>query len=253
MTHPYLDHPAPIAFAHRGGTSRAPENTLAAFEYAVSLGYRYVETDIHLTSDGVLLAFHDPDLSRTCNDPRRISEHRWDDLQHVRVAGTEPIPRLEDLLWTWPELRINIDCKSDATVEPLAHLIRRNPSLLSRICVGSFSDARLDALRAEFGPSLCTSMGPKAVTRLVASTYLPRTAAKRDSALAAQIPVRQGPIPVATRRLIERAHRESIAVHVWTVDDPVQISRLLDAGVDGIMSDDIHALKDVMNSRGAWT
>lgn len=252
MTHPYLDHHGPIAFAHRGGTSRAPENTLAAFAHAVSIGYRYVETDIHATSDGVLLAFHDPDLSRTCNDNRRISDHSWDDLKHVRVAELEPIPRLEDLLYEWPDIRVNIDCKSDASVEPFARLLRKDPSLLDRVCVGSFNDARLDVLRKEFGSRLCTSMGPRAVARLLFGSYLPLLHPRRDESHAAQIPVRQGPIPLTTKRLIDTAHANGIGVHVWTIDDPRQMAQLLDAGVDGIMSDDIDALKDVMTTRGHW-
>ena len=249
--HPYLDNTSPIAFAHRGGTSAAPENTLRAFSDAVSLGYRYVETDVHATSDGKLVAFHDNDLQRTCGKPWKIEETDWSTLTSARISGTDPIPLLEDLLETWPELRINIDCKSDAAMQPLIDTIRRT-KCLDRICVGSFSDKRLRHIRAEFGSGLCTSMGPQEVVRLVIRSTSGLPLKPSRPALIAQVPVRQGPIPVVTSKSISRAHRLGIQVHVWTIDDPLRIGQLLDMGVDGIMSDDTRALKDVFVARHLW-
>jgi glycerophosphoryl diester phosphodiesterase len=251
VKHPYLDNTNPIAFAHRGGTSAAPENTLRAFDDAVTLGYRYVETDVHATRDGVLVAFHDNDLQRTCGKPWRIAETDWSTLATARIDGTDPIPLLTDLLLTWPDLRLNIDCKSDAAMQPLIDTIRQT-NCLDRICVGSFSDKRLQYLRQELGPGLCTSMGPQEVVRLVlgSATGLPINPSRH--ALIAQIPVRQGPIPVVTRRSIARAHTLGLQVHVWTIDNPQEISRLLDMGVDGIMSDDTRALKSVFWARHVW-
>jgi len=249
--HPYLDNTSPIAFAHRGGTSAAPENTLRAFADAVSLGYRYVETDVQSTRDGKLVAFHDNDLQRTCGKPWRIEETDWSMLATARIDGTDPIPLLDDLLATWPDLRINIDCKSDAAMQPLIDTIRRT-KCLDRICVGSFSDKRLRHIRSELGEGLCTSMGPQEVVRLVlgSRTGLPINPSRH--ALIAQVPVRQGPIPVVTRKSIARAHRLGLHVHVWTIDDPLHIGQLLDLGVDGVMSDDTRALKDVFVARHVW-
>ena len=249
--HPYLDNILPIAFAHRGGTSAAPENTLRAFSDAVSLGYRYVETDVHATSDGKLVAFHDNDLQRTCGKPWKIEETDWSTLTSARISGTDPIPLLEDLLETWPELRINIDCKSDAAMQPLIDTIRRT-KCLDRICVGSFSDKRLRHIRAEFGSGLCTSMGPQELVRRVIGSTSGLPLKPSRHALIAQVPVRQGPIPVVTSKSISRAHRLGIQVHVWTIDDPLRIGQLLDMGVDGIMSDDTRALKDVFVARHLW-
>src|SRR6186713_1400748 len=113
---PYLEHDGPIAFAHRGGAGDYPENTMPAFANAVSLGYRYLETDVHATVDAVLVAFHDDDLSRTCGRPGRISKLPWSEVRAARVNGTEPIPLLTDLFDAFPDARINIDCKSDAAV-----------------------------------------------------------------------------------------------------------------------------------------
>ena len=251
VRHPYLDNTSPIAFAHRGGTSAAPENTLRAFDDAVTLGYRYVETDVHSTRDGRLVAFHDNDLQRTCGKPWRIEETDWSTLSTARIDGTDPIPLLEDLLTWWPNLRINIDCKSDAAMQPLIDTIRRT-HCLDRICVGSFSDKRLRHIRSELGTGLCTSMGPQEVIRLVlgSTTGIPISPSRH--ALIAQVPVRQGPIPVVTHRSIARAHRLGLQIHVWTIDDPLQIGQLLDMGVDGVMSDDTRALKDVFVARHLW-
>ena len=251
VRHPYLDNTSPIAFAHRGGTSAAPENTLRAFDDAVTLGYRYVETDVHSTRDGRLVAFHDNDLQRTCGKPWQIEETDWSTLSTARIDGTDPIPLLEDLLTSWPDLRINIECKSDAAMQPLIDTIRRS-NCIDRICVGSFSDKRLQHIRSELGAGLCTSMGPQEVVRLVlgSTTGIPISPSRH--ALIAQVPVRQGPIPVVTRRSIARAHRLGLQIHVWTIDDPLQIGQLLDMGVDGVMSDDTRALKDVFVARNLW-
>src|SRR4051794_25530948 len=136
--HPFLDFPGPLAFAHRGGASEAPENTLPAFQRAVDLGYRYLETDVHVTADGVLVAFHDDDLSRTCGRPGLIHELPWSVVAEARVHGREPVPLLDELLAAWPDVRWNLDCKSDRAVDPLADLLQR-ANALDRVCVSAFS------------------------------------------------------------------------------------------------------------------
>ncbi len=148
--HPFLDHDGPIPFAHRGGALDQPENTIVAFQGAIDLGYRYLETDVHATSDGVLVAFHDDDLSRTCGRPGKISELPWSEVQTARVDGKEPIPLLTDLFEAFPEARINIDCKADSGVDPLIGILRRTDSL-ARVCLGGFSDRRLKRLRKALG------------------------------------------------------------------------------------------------------
>lgn len=247
--HPFLDHEGPIAFAHRGGTSAAPENTMAAFQDAVDLGYTHVETDVHVTSDGVVVAFHDNDLERTCGIRGRIEETTWDVLRRARVDGREPIPRLEEVLSTWPDLRINIDCKTAPAEDPLIGILDSSGSL-DRICFGSFSDMRLGKFRARFGERLCTSTGPREVARLLAGSRLGRLVRGRTPALAAQVPERQGPVRVVSRRFVETCHAAGIQVHVWTINADDDMHRLLDLGVDGIMSDETRVLRDVMTERG---
>lgn len=251
-THPFLDSPTPIAFAHRGGVSVSPENTMAAFQDAVDLGYRYVETDVHVTSDGVLVAFHDDGLQRTCGIDARIEETTWTDLKSARVDGREPIPLLEDILRTWPDLRVNIDCKTQQAEDELIRTITRT-ACLDRICVGSFSDKRLKRFRSVFGHALCTSTGPREVASLLLASRTTATLARPHGALLAQVPVRQGPVTVVTPSFVRTAHTLGMQVHVWTIDDPAEIVRLLDLGVDGIMSDDTRALRDVFSARGIWT
>jgi glycerophosphoryl diester phosphodiesterase len=249
--HPYLDSDTPIAFAHRGGTSAAPENSMRAFEHAVNLGYRYIETDVHATSDGHVVAFHDNDLKRTCDSPLKIAEATIDELSHARIDGTDSIPLLTEILNAWPDVKVNIDCKSDAVVAPLIKQLR-DSQCLDRVCIGSFSDQRLARIREEFGSSVCTSMGSREVASLVLGTHARIPVRPTKHALVAQIPVRQGPIPVVTRRTVQRAHDLGLLVHVWTIDEPEEIGRLLDLGADGIMSDDTIALRDVFHARGIW-
>ena len=167
---PFLDHPGPIPFAHRGGAGAWPENTMPAFEGAVGLGYRYVETDVHVTADGVLLAFHDDRLDRVTNGRGIISELPWRDVRLARVSGREPIPLLEDLLGTWPDLRVNIDPKHDGAVDSLVDVLRRTGST-ERVCLGAFSDRRLGVLRRALGPDVCMSLGPRATVRLRAASF----------------------------------------------------------------------------------
>lgn len=251
MVHPYLDWPYFHAFAHRGGKGRAPENTMAAFQDAVDLGFVYLETDVHLTADGVVVAFHDDDLSRTCGVNARIEDLTWSQLQNIRVGGHHAVPLLEDILGTWPSARINIDCKSDSVVEPLVGLLRRCDAL-ARVCVGSFSDRRLNQVRSSLGDDVCTSLGPRGVARLLAASNAHEKIASGLKAQVAQVPVKQGPLPLVTRRFVDTAHSLGLMVHVWTIDDPQEIARLVDLGVDGVMSDDIRALRDVLDARDMW-
>lgn len=244
--HPYLEWEGPLPIAHRGGTSEHPENTLPAFARAVELGFTYLETDVHATSDGQLVAFHDPDLERTCGRPGAIAELPLSEVAAARVDGREPIPLFRDLVEAFPSARFNVDCKDDRALEPLIAELRRL-DCLDRVCLGSFSDRRLKRLRREFGPTLCTSLGPREITLLTAGSPVPA------GGRAAQVPVSAGPVTIVTRRMVDRCHRRGLQVHVWTIDDPAEMARLLDLGVDGIMTDRPEVLRSVLESRGQWS
>lgn len=248
--HPYLDHPGPIPFAHRGGAADGVENTLLQFRRAIETGYRYLETDVHATADGKLVAFHDSTLDRVTDGAGRIADLPWADVRHARVAGKEPVPLFEELLETFPEARWNVDLKAEPALHPLLELIERTGTW-DRICVGSFSEARVVRAQRLAGPRLATSYGTRGVLNLrLRSWGVP--AALRRSAVAAQVPEAQNGIQVVDHRFVRTAHARGLQVHVWTINDPDAMHRLLDLGVDGIMTDHIDTLRKVMEDRGVW-
>jgi glycerophosphoryl diester phosphodiesterase len=247
----FLDAPTPLAFAHRGGAADGDENTAEAFARAVALGYRYVETDVHATADGVPVVFHDRTLHRVAGVAGRIADLRWSDLSTVRVGGAGAVPRLDDVLAAWPSIRFNIDVKADAGAGPVVDAIRR-AGAAERVLLASFSDARLARLRALAGPGVATSLGLRGVARLRAASVIGVPVRLPASVVAAQVPPRHGRVSVVDRRFVRYAHRLGLQVHVWTIDDPATMHRLLDLGVDGIMTDRIDALRDVYLARGLW-
>src|SRR5215469_15343386 len=159
MATAFLDAPGPLAFAHRGGAAHAPENSWRAFEHAVGLGYRYLETDLQATSDGVLLAFHDRTLDRVTDRQGRVSRYPYAELSGARIDGTEPIPRLEDLLGAWPDVRFNLDVKDTSAIAPLPAVLRRT-NAWDRVCVVSFSASRLRATRRALDRPVCMAASP---------------------------------------------------------------------------------------------
>ncbi len=260
VTHVYLSSPGPVALAHRGGwliddqgvCRPELENTAVAFQHAVDLGYTHLETDVHATADGALVAFHDATLDRATDRVGAIEKMPRREVARARVAGQEPVPLMEDLLGSWPHVRFNIDLKSDSSVLPMVEVLRRTNSW-DRVCLGSFDQARLDRARVLVGPGVATSCGPVDVARLrVASlTTLLRPVAPRTP-VCAQIPLLRGGFPVLSRDVIGTAHRLGMQVHVWTINDPTVMERLLDAGVDGIVTDNTVALKELLRRRGQW-
>jgi glycerophosphoryl diester phosphodiesterase len=246
----YLDHSGPIPFAHRGGASEHPENTMPAFEHAVGLGYRYLETDAHATADGVLVAFHDGVLDRVTDRSGIIAALPWATVRQARLRGDVGIPLMEDLLTAWPDVRVNIDLKHEASVAPLVDVIERTGTH-DRVCVASFSGKRLDRFRRLTANRVCTAIGPLDIARLRGAGFGVPT--RRFAGGCAQVPVRQGPLLILDKRFVAGAHRAGLPVHVWTIDDPVEMERLLDLGVDGIMTDRPSVLKEVLVRRGQWT
>lgn len=251
MPFPYLDAPTPLAFAHRGGAADGDENTIEAFERAVQLGYRYVETDVHATADGIPVVFHDATLDRLTDSAGRISLLTWADLKSIRIAGAALVPRLDEVLASWPGVRFNIDIKADPGVAPTVECLRSS-SATDRVLLASFSDRRLAQARALTGPTVATSLGSRSVARLRLASLTGTRVRLPESVAAVQVPPRHSGIPIVDRRFISLAHRLNLQVHAWTIDDPAEMIRLLDLGVDGIMTDRLTVLKDVYQSRGHW-
>ncbi|MDQ4110006.1 MAG: glycerophosphodiester phosphodiesterase [Actinomycetota bacterium] len=252
----YLDHPGPLAFAHRGGTGLADstglENSMAAFQAAIDLGYTYLETDVHVTADGAVVAFHDASLERTTGGAGRIAELGYDDLRSHLIGGRETIPLLEDLLQTWPQAKLNIDVKVRGAIDPVVGVVRRNGAE-ERVCFASFSERRIRKVRRLLGPHVATAYGPLGVAALRA---VPLQALRRRLLSAPvpclQVPWHLGRLEVVTPTFVRRAHDVGKHVHVWTVDDRDSIGLLLDRGVDGIISDRIDTLREVLVERGQW-
>lgn len=252
----YLDTPRPIAFAHRGGAAHGDENSTTALARAVEAGYRYIETDVHVSADGVPVLFHDDTLKRLTGDDRRVKDVTWADLAAIRVKGESLIPRLDDTLDAFADIRFNIDIKTDQAVHATLATLR-GADAFDRVCIGSFSDARLARVRRLAGPRLATSMGPREVATFKAATYTGRLwpharFGYARGAVALQVPIRYGPVGVVDRRFVTYAHRLGLDVHVWTVDDTATINALLDLGVDGIMTDRLEVLRDAYAARGLW-
>lgn len=252
-----LDRPgSALAFAHRGGAYHPEieglENTLAAFEHAVALGYDYLETDVHVTRDGVLLAFHDAVLDRVTDRQGAIASTTYAEVREAHVAGREQVPTLARLFDEFPAARFNIDLKADGAVPALAEFVAAREAW-DRVLVGSFSPRRLQLFRDLTGGRVPTSAHPieVAVFRLLPSGWL-ADRVTRGRVAALQIPRRRGRLVVTTRGLVRRAHAAGKHVHVWTVDEPDEMRELLDLGVDGLFTDRTDVLKAVLAERGQW-
>jgi glycerophosphoryl diester phosphodiesterase len=253
----YFDAPF-LAFAHRGGATYAPnlhrENSLHAFTEAVDLGYRYLETDVHATTDGVLLAFHDRELDRVTDRQGDIGELSYEAVSPARIHGIDAIPRLSELLEGFPQARFNIDAKSEQSVDLLADTIEEYEAW-DRVCVSSFGIGRLHRLRRRLGrrvPSAASAAG------VAVNRFLPwLTRALNSPAPALQMPMERvlmgRQVTVLTPQLIRAVHRAGKQLHIWTVDDSETMEKLIDLGVDGIFTDRIDVLKDVLTERGLWT
>lgn len=253
-----------IAYAHRGGADGAPENTMPAFERAVALGYTWFETDVHVTRDGVVVAFHDDRLDRVTNKQGFIHDLTYAQLCEADAGywftldggATYPfrergvtVPALADLLQRWPHVNVNIDAKAGHTVAPLMSLLHRLDAL-SRVCLASYSDGRLARMRRLAYATARTSMGEVAVTTAYAWSRFGRM--PRLNAARAQVPMRVGAIRLVDRRFVAAAHRAGLAVDVWTVNSDREIREALELGVDGIMSDRLDLLKRVLIEHGKW-
>ena len=244
----YLDYPRPLAFAHRGGAGHFPENSWKAFEHAVALGYAYLETDVHATADGTVVAFHDKTLDRVTDQAGRISRLSTAQVAAARIGGTEPIPVLADLLMAWPDIRFNLDVKDDPAIAPLVAVLRRT-NCWDRVCLTSFSGRRLAAARRLLDRPVCTATAPADIGAIRAG--LPaRALAARFAARSVQCA--QIPAGLATGWFLDRAHAAGLQVHAWTVNDPAVMASLLSRGVDGIMTDETELLRDILIARGQW-
>ncbi len=241
-----------MAIAHRGGMALGPENTLATFERATALGVRYLETDVQTTSDGGLVCFHDTSLTRTTGVSGSVGEHSLKSLRSLLVDDREPIPTLAEALGSLPEARFAIDLKDEASSAAMISLLRRNPDWARRVCVAGAWSNRLLRVQGAV-PEVTTALGWRALTTLIAtSRSYARPPARVASGSFAHVPLRLGRVPIYAERIVRRAHALDIRVAVWTVNDGATMHRLLEAGVDAIITDHPDLLREVMIARGQW-
>lgn len=234
-----------VALAHRGAFP-SYENSMRAFQYSYDLGYRYFESDVHATKDGVLVAFHDSSLDRVTETKGKIKDLSYVAVAQARISGSEPIPLFEELVTAFPDAYFNIDIKSSNAIYPLAEICGRYPDIAKRICVTSFSPLKLRKFRQiTFGKVTTSASFPGVIATRIGL---------KDSgpAVAYQVPVKYRGIEVVTPDFIHRAHALDKAVHVWTINDRSEMERLIDLGVDGIVTDDSALLKEVLLARKLW-
>jgi glycerophosphoryl diester phosphodiesterase len=229
---PFPTGSGPIGMAHRGGAAEQVENSPSAFGHALDVGLRFIETDARATVDGHAVLLHDATLDRTTDRSGAVAALPLSHVVGARLAnGDHPMPLVEALR-SWPSAVLNVDVKADDAVEPFLRAVEQADAW-DRVCAASFSTARLRRLRQRGGGRLATSLGTAEVVRL--TLRLPFHAARR--ACAVQVPASAGVVPLVTRGFVDHAHSLGLAVHVWTVNDEPEMRRLLDLGVDAIVTD----------------
>jgi glycerophosphoryl diester phosphodiesterase len=238
-----------LAFAHRGGNEFAPENSFRAFKSAVDIGYKYLETDVHLTKDGFLIAFHDDTLDRVTDKSGLIRDLTLSEIKKAKIAGTDEIPLLSELLNSFTDCFFNIDCKVDETVQPLINLIN-NKDFINRVCIGSFSQKRINFIRKSLGREVKTSMGPAEV---ILSKFLSYTSLGYNfKSSYTSIPIRRYGINLLDERNINYLKSNNQKVIAWTINDEDQMKMLINIGIDGIMTDNLTLLKKVLIEESLW-
>jgi glycerophosphoryl diester phosphodiesterase len=248
MPHPWFEGVAkPRVLAHRGlvipedAAGGIAENSFAAVAAAHSAGAEYIESDCHLTADGVVVLFHDDDLSRVTGDPRRVADVTSRELEAL-MSTRGGLITLQQALETFPSVRFNLDVKAELAAEPVGRTVAAHGE---RVLLTSFSDARRRAALAaaqETGGGIrpATSAGTGTIARVLAAvaSRSDRLVARALGAVdALQVPERQGRLRIVSPRLIDAAHRHGVEVHVWTVNSPDDMRRLVTMGVDGIVTD----------------
>jgi glycerophosphoryl diester phosphodiesterase len=256
-TRRYFELEHPIRFAHRGSRILWPENTWHAFDHAVEdYGYRYVESDVQLTADGVVVVFHDDTLDRCTNGEGKIVDWRWDDLRHLDAAynftpdgesfplrgSGIAIPRLDDTFDRYPDLCLNIDLKANGSEWPVAEVVKRM-SREDKVLVGSFSDRRIARFRRITRGRVATAAGPRDSIAMFAASRVGRGLPARGDAY--QLPSKAGGVS-ADGQLIDAVHRAGKQIHLWTVNERRDMEKFLELGVDGIITDRPDILNEVM-------
>lgn len=236
--HRFFEPSPPRVLAHRGLASGAPENTLLAFLKALGAGAKYIETDVHASVDGVAIISHDPDLQRVAGRPDRIDQLTAAQLRAVELGAQQGIPSLRDALDAFPDARFNIDIKSDAAIAPTVDAILRARAT-PRVLVTSFNGRRTEAAARRLpGVATSASMLRTALVLLAVTVGLRRVAVRALAPVdALQVPERWHGIRVVTPAMMKAAAAAGVEVHVWIVNSPGDMRRLVQMGVTGLVTD----------------
>ncbi len=229
----YLDYEGIEVLAHRGGAEESYENTLESFEYSQSLGCKFIETDVQVSSDGIPYIFHDDDLKRICEIPKKFDSLKSDEIDSLAIFNNHKIPKLEDALNKFPNLSFQIDFKTDEVVEPALNVIQKTNSS-DRVCIASFSSKRLERVRS-VSPNLCISMGPNEVFKTLLSRYKLINSPLKGDCL--QVPMKYYGVKIVTKKFIEYLKSKDIKIMVWTINDVETFKYLIELEVDGIITD----------------
>lgn len=241
--HPYLNQSGVSISAHRGGSEEAPENTLESFSYAIGLGSSYIETDVQLSADGIPYIFHDDDLSRLLNMEVKFNSLHSDQIEKLKLFESYQIPKLETALTQFPNALFQIDLKTDEVALPAMKVIE-SLNAFDRICIASFSSNRLQKVRKKF-PDTCLSMGPKEILKLLLASFGLYNKTIYGDCL--QVPIYHYGIKLVTRRFVKYVQSIGLKIHVWTINDENTMRKLIDLGVDGIITDRPKLLKEVLS------
>lgn len=251
----------PVNFAHRGASAREPENTLAAFRAAVEAGAEALEMDVRMTRDGEIVVIHDPTVDRTTDGTgvvreMTLSEVRALDAGHRFAAesgfpGRElKVPVLAEVFREFPGVAINVEIKEPRPgIEEAVLRVIREAEAEDRTLVASWDHAVISRFRAVCGGRVATGASRREIAVFLLLSRLRAERLARPAYDALQVPVEHRGITVVTPRFVEAAHKLGLRVDVWTVDEPEEMRRLLDLGVDGIMTDRPDVLAEVLKER----
>jgi len=243
VPHHVLSRNIPFGIAHRGGNVVAPGNTMASFKNAIELGFTFLETDVRLSLDGVLVISHDDTFIDDLQNSYSIKCSDWLGLKDLKIDGHNLV-LLEELIAEFPKAYFNLEPKSDESVIPLAEFISKN-SLSERVCVGSFKDSRIKILNKYFDGNICVSPGPIAFAWICfVAIVFPWKKVKYD---VIQIPTQSWILRFDSKFLIKRFHKLNLQVHYWTINEKAEIIRLINNGADAIISDNLSTLKSVLD------
>ena len=264
--HPYFNPDKFLVIAHRGGRNLGPESTLYTFRKAIQLGVDVLEMDVRSTADGQLIILHDDTVTRTTNASGPVENYSLADLKKLDAAHrwspdngqTNPlrntvveIPTLAEVFDAFPQTKMNLeikDARSD-TIRSLCRLIR-NHQMTQKVMVASFDADCLNEFRSECPPVATSAGGSEAMLFYgLQKVYL--EAAYSPDAQALQVPENFRDLRVVNRRFIKAAHARNMRVQVWTVNDRDAMQRLLNLGVDGIMTDDPQRLMELLKKQGS--